>query len=159
MGTPSAYFASATGAAYFTWTPSGHVSGSDLCLNANCSQFYIEWDWFGPYMEVTASNSCGTSDPFNSWNYCRLSNEALSVEVYPNPTSGVAAIDFGSKTASTYALEVTDLAGRIIIEKEVAANVGLNQAVIDLTSSGKGMYFVTLTGSDGSKVTRRLAVE
>jgi Secretion system C-terminal sorting domain len=159
LGTPTVYFASATGATSFTWVPTGNILGSDLCLNASCSQFYIEWDYFGATMDVIANNNCGSSDPFNSWNYCRLAESGLNAEVYPNPTSGLATVEFGAAGEANYSIKISDLAGRVMITKEVAAVKGINQVEIDLSGAAKGMYLVNISGADGVKVTKRLAVE
>ncbi|HEX5001818.1 MAG TPA: T9SS type A sorting domain-containing protein, partial [Bacteroidia bacterium] len=159
IGQPSVYFATATGASSFTWVPSGQIYGTELCLNGSCSQFYIEWDWYFAYMEVFAENSCGTSDPFNSWNYCRINGNALDAQVYPNPTDGKATVEFSVTNATEYSINVTDLAGREVVSKEVAAERGLNQVEIDLSSVGKGLYLVNIKGQDGTNVVKRLAVE
>jgi hypothetical protein len=110
-------------------------------------------------MEVTANNSCGSSDPFNAWNYCRLADAAMDVQVYPNPTSGLATVEFGANAEATYSVKISDLAGRVMITKEVAAVKGINQVEIDLSGAAKGMYLVNIIGADGVKVTKRLAVE
>jgi hypothetical protein len=146
--------------ATYNWTINSFMT--NVCLNTNngCISQYVDWDGSGfEEIYVNASNNCGVSADLYLNVTCRLQAGTLEVNLFPNPTSGVATVEFLSGTADNLALEVTDLTGRIILSKEVAATAGMNQYTIDLSDAAKGMYMVRVTGNAGVQVVKRLAVE
>jgi hypothetical protein len=158
-GTTELYFSSSTGAVSYNWT----VTGADYnnCTNPPiCSQQYIEWGISGGSFSVTASNSCGTSAPFNLSTNCRVSDSGeLDTKVYPNPTSGQVTVEFTSNTGGKHQLTVTDLSGRVVLVEEMKAVSGLNRHDIDLGFANKGLYMLYVKNQSGKISVTKVAVE
>jgi hypothetical protein len=134
-------------------------------------------------LSVVASNACGSSLA-NSINIavdlnCRVADEAivttpaetekqdyilpaaseLNMNVYPNPTQGLAMIAFNATADLNYQLLLTDMVGNIILSEMVNTIEGLNLKEINLDHVAKGMYFVTLYSDGNEKQTLRLIVQ
>ena len=74
-----------------------------------------------------------------------------NISVYPNPSSGVFSVSVpGSKA---YALEVTDLTGKVIKAETVKG-----KAHLDLSTNAKGVYLLKIT-SEGNTAIQKLIVQ
>jgi hypothetical protein len=158
-GTTELYFASSTGASSYNWSVSGALYNQ--CTNPPiCSQQYIEWGAGGGSFSVTASNTCGTSAPFNLSTNCRVSDSGeLDTKVYPNPTTGQVTVEFTSYAGGTHQLTVTDLSGRVILVEEMKAVSGLNRHDMDLGFANKGLYMLYVKDQNGKISVTKVAVE
>jgi hypothetical protein len=157
-GTDELYFASSAGADSYTWS----LTGADYeeCTNGNCSQYYVIWSITGGTLDVTASNSCGTSAPFSMSTNCRVSSTGnMDTKVYPNPTSGNLTIEFSSYAGGSYSLTVTDMSGRTIHVEDVKASSGLNQHTIDLGTANPGLYMLYLKDANGDISVNKITLE
>ncbi|MES2837217.1 MAG: cadherin-like beta sandwich domain-containing protein [Bacteroidota bacterium] len=77
------------------------------------------------------------------------------VEVYPNPTHGIAIVKVTDVTSTKVKVSVVSLAGQVISETEIVNNgLELNHE-IDLSKQPKGVYFVKVTGANNT-VTKRV---
>ena len=68
--------------------------------------------------------------------------------MYPNPNNGTFAIQFNSNSSSNVKVEVFDIEGRMIFDKEYE-NSGVFSENIELRGVQSGLYLVRIT--DGSK--------
>ncbi|MEY4521667.1 MAG: hypothetical protein RIT10_852, partial [Bacteroidota bacterium] len=75
--------------------------------------------------------------------------------VYPNPTSGEATINYSLMNAAKVAVNVLDITGKTIYTKSIAQNAGANSVTFDATSFTSGVYYVTVA-TEGSTVTKKL---
>jgi len=107
---------------------------------------------------VVASNACGSgSKAFNVNINCREGESAAPqsmFSVYPNPASTLVNVQFSSDDNANYHLQLTDLSGRVIMDKAVQANSGLNTQQIDVKQMAKGVYMLLLNGSELSQKQR-----
>jgi len=78
------------------------------------------------------------------------SNDIL---VYPNPTSGSFALSFNSEGNSESSIRIYNLAGQVVVEKQLTQAVGLNTVDFDLSNFSQGMYILELasTNAKGEK--------
>ncbi|MEO8086554.1 MAG: T9SS type A sorting domain-containing protein, partial [Bacteroidota bacterium] len=111
---------------------------------------------------ITASavNSCGSSSN-TSFNYtitCRQSQMSSSisniVNVYPNPTGGNITINFSASEDGNVLMNVTDLAGRIVLTENMKAVAGTNIHETDLAQLAKGIYLLHLNGDRMNEVVK-----
>ncbi|MEW6772525.1 MAG: T9SS type A sorting domain-containing protein [Bacteroidota bacterium] len=70
------------------------------------------------------------------------------IEIKPNPTSETAIISIPSHKQKDVTIRLTDIAGKIIEEKNVSLESGDNYYEIRLSPLEKGLYFVQITGRD-----------
>ena len=79
-----------------------------------------------------------------------IDNEALSFEVYPNPSSGQFSFKIDSKVADTYKVAVFNTVGKIVYQNEFGSH-SVKQT-INLTDQNDGIYFLKVTGKNTNKV-------
>jgi hypothetical protein len=80
----------------------------------------------------------------------------LHFELYPNPTQGAFTLEIDAQFAQTATWRVTDLAGRVVLERQFDLQPGENQVRMSMQSA-KGIYIGTLETEEGT-VRRRFVV-
>lgn len=101
---------------------------------------------------VVISEQVGINDLEGSSGFSLLQN-------IPNPAESFTDIHFISPTTEKYSFSLTGLEGKILVEKEINAQAGLNTYRIDLKAIPAGVYLYTLTNSQGAKSTLRMVVQ
>jgi hypothetical protein len=117
-------------------------------------------------LSVTAGNICGISAPRTKVikiNNCKESSymttsgtgdAQMDVNVYPNPTSGNVNIDFISAAETNCLLKLTDLTGKLVMQRELKSVTGENHQELNTDGIAKGAYMLILDTGDGHSVTR-----
>lgn len=77
--------------------------------------------------------------------------------IYPNPTKGSADLVFSSKKKEKLNLRVYSLLGKLVINSEIVANLGLNSVRLNLNDVENGVYLVQL-GNNNNTTTHKLIV-
>ncbi|MBK0404886.1 T9SS type A sorting domain-containing protein [Adhaeribacter sp. BT258] len=75
--------------------------------------------------------------------------------VFPNPSTGLFNLQIPT-TIRDYAVEVTDLTGKLVKQQTVTNNAGTTQ--LNLNGTAKGIYILKIA-SEGNVATRKLIVE
>ncbi len=70
-----------------------------------------------------------------------VSNDIL---VYPNPTNGSFVLSFTSDGNSQSGIRIYNLAGQVVVEKQLAQAVGLNMVDFDLSIFSQGCTYWNL---------------
>ena len=71
-----------------------------------------------------------------------IRNSDLSV--FPNPTDGLAQVEYTSTDAGEVEMSLTDLTGRIIFTQKIEKFEGFYNDAIDLTAQPDGVYFLNI---------------
>ncbi|MGD0711426.1 MAG: T9SS type A sorting domain-containing protein [Bacteroidales bacterium] len=73
--------------------------------------------------------------------------------IYPNPTNGSFALSFTGNAHSGTSIRIFNLAGQLVMEKQVTQSAGLNTINFDISAYSQGMYILQLatTNSKGEK--------
>jgi hypothetical protein len=71
-----------------------------------------------------------------------------SVNIYPNPSTGEFAVTINSLNSEAYQLSITDMVGRLLLEKEVVCFPGENKFDVKLDESGNGIFLVNIKSED-----------
>ncbi len=130
---------SATGASNYTWSPSG-LQTSSIVVSPTINTHYV----------VTGSNDglCfPTAAVSVSVVVCNGIEELYGpiISVYPNPTSGLVAIELPLPSAFTY-IEIRDALGKLVLKEELKyANNTLN-----IEGLANGLYFYKVIQSAAS---------
>lgn len=77
-------------------------------------------------------------------------SEDVSLAVFPNPVGNLATIS-GLQSLGNYLVTVTDVLGNVVQTVEVRTDL-LGECQLELGSLSQGIYFLTVTGVEGSKV-------
>ena len=99
-------------------------------------------------IQVSNCNRPPVASPASILNISKKITSEGSVFVYPNPAVNSATVSFSAVKAGKYVFTLTETNGRILLNKEVNAQAGANSISIDLSHFAKGMYFITITGSN-----------
>lgn len=75
--------------------------------------------------------------------------------IFPNPTSGEATINYSLVNAAKVDVKVVDITGKTIYTSTVAQNAGANKVTFDATAFTSGVYYVTIA-TEGSTVTKKM---
>jgi hypothetical protein len=81
----------------------------------------------------------------------------LSVEVYPNPTSGVVTLRVRTVATGPGTVELLDLTGRAVQRQAVALEAGDNALKLDISGGPSGLYILRVRDAAGRQGTVRLA--
>lgn len=79
-----------------------------------------------------------------------IESEFKDLNVYPNPVTGNAQLNFTANKVSTIDIIILDISGRKVLSKSVVTTTGNNKFTIETEELSKGMYFLTLT--NGSEI-------
>lgn len=122
----------ASGVFNFTWSPGGSNSPIFTVSPVSSASFQV--------LGADLNNCKNTTSVDVVVNPCtgiaQQSPSGLFVSLYPNPSSGIATVDFGTETSSV--IYVEDPAGKRVYETQVTAS----SHKIDLSAYAKGIYFV-----------------
>jgi hypothetical protein len=77
--------------------------------------------------------------------------------LYPNPNNGEFTMNIMTKEATDFTMTINNIIGQTVSSEELE-NVTALSKNINLTGLGKGVYFVTLSGKNGT-MTQRVAVK
>ena len=83
---------------------------------------------------------------------------SLSFEVYPNPSNGLAQINYSLVEAGRTTLEVMNTLGQKVVSEDFGVQTsGSNIFNLDLSAEKAGVYFVTLT-SNNNVITEKVTI-
>ena len=94
------------------------------------------------------------SETFNASNNAE-NKLAVSLKVYPNPVETVLNIETIGSSAGQHTLTVTNVAGQVMINKQVEIDFGMDFTQVDVSSLAQGVYNVTLS-KDGKVTSTRV---
>jgi hypothetical protein len=64
--------------------------------------------------------------------------------IYPNPTNGSFTLSFQNNNSSETSIMIYNLAGQLVLEKQVSQSAGLNTINFDISTYSQGMYILQL---------------
>ncbi len=156
-------------------------SGMTVQFDATASQHAAEWRWnFGDSsplvsgtatpvhtyltpglfykVRLTVKNDCSEHSAYYKLSQIGLAENlfAHSLKVYPNPVSQVLKIEWDSNEISIRSLEISDVRGQILIQKESPKNTD-GRAQIHCGGLAAGSYFLKIF-SNGGVVVRKVVV-
>lgn len=80
-----------------------------------------------------------------------VKNSSETVRVYPNPAKEVITIEFLQKVKPSFATEITDMAGNIVLQSK-------NQEKINITGLKSGVYMITIN-TDKGNTSKKIIIE
>jgi hypothetical protein len=76
-------------------------------------------------------------------------------QVYPNPVSSMLNLDLTFAENGNYLVQITDLRGKVILQKSLEAQKGYLREAINVSDLASGAYFVRLNDLGGRQFTTR----
>ncbi len=112
--------------------------------------------------EFTDANNCKSrSNSIVRVDACVSVTEISGVgvlNVYPNPVKNVLQIDLEAKRNQQALFQLTDVAGRMVEQKNVSIAAGKNNSTFDMQQLDAGVYLLHLQ-FEGTSLTRKIVVE
>jgi Secretion system C-terminal sorting domain/Lysyl oxidase/Ig-like domain CHU_C associated len=128
--------------------------------SAGASYYYYFYDW----KVATSSSSC-PSQRVPVLAYVDLQTDISkyvlfdkSLAVFPNPSKGVFNLQFSTPSAGKTLVQVADIVGRVVIEKEFITSQGNQVTELNAEPLAKGIYSLRIV-SDKKQFFRKLVVE
>ncbi|PID93984.1 MAG: hypothetical protein CSA95_04900, partial [Bacteroidetes bacterium] len=145
------------GADAYEWEISPAEAGS---FNDGDTEVELTWSegWQGDFViRVRATNDCGESEWSESLTGYRddcvgISEEDLTVSIFPNPTDGLFTVSVNGLT-SRVELSIVNYDGRQL-QKEILENVNTYEHSFNLTRYPAGVYFLRIQGDNFLRVER-----
>ncbi|MGE5382319.1 MAG: PKD domain-containing protein [Omnitrophica WOR_2 bacterium] len=78
------------------------------------------------------------------------------VKIYPNPVNENARIIFKQSERSNVKVSLIAYSGKIVLEKSVTSNEGLNKVDLDFENLQPGIYLLRLQFKDGSEISKKV---
>jgi hypothetical protein len=148
------------GATNYNWTvPAGAI----IISGQNTNSIIVDWGTSSGNVTVTTSNACGSSGTrvLNVVVNCRTSatHTSIGMNVYPNPASTNLIIDLNGMSDGAVAIEITDIAGRVI--NSFTGAILNNKFITDInvSSYSKGVYLLKASNSTGQQAATRFNVQ
>jgi hypothetical protein len=85
----------------------------------------------------------------------KSSNTLQSVSVFPNPVAGALNIEFVSATAGKATIQIFDINGRNVAQKNIQSIPGLNTLTMDeVAQLNAGVYFVKIESAGETQMVK-----
>lgn len=98
-----------------------------------------------------------TADQFIRVGVNEVAKNISNVQVYPNPATSEATINFNMSKAGNVVLQIVNMLGQTVYSSRIDAVAGANTTKIDVASYKAGMYFYTMI-ANGQKTTGKISV-
>ncbi|WP_191906990.1 T9SS type A sorting domain-containing protein [Adhaeribacter soli] len=83
--------------------------------------------------------------------------KGMEVKLYPNPSQGKFQLQLSGLKASSAEMTITDIAGKVVMQKQVKASNGTISEAVELKAA-KGIYLLQIK-ADQQVITRKVVVE
>ena len=149
------------GASSYNWSL---PVGASIVAGAGTSNIIVDWGNVSGSVIVSVTNACGTSGArtFSVFVNCRTSGSELPgaiVSAYPNPVSSKLTVDVQSDMSGSYSIELSDLAGRLVLVDNIQTIEGMNSHTMNVSDLSKGVYMLSIKNAEGFAKQIRIAVE
>jgi len=155
------------GATSYSWSITGNAVLTPAGVNSTVN--YNSANNSNATLKVSATNSCGTSQPSSKTIAINLSCRTAdsqeetegneSIRVYPNPSHGKANLSIEFEKDQDYIITVSDVTGKIIMTNLIHGKSGLHISELDLTGISKGVYVLSVQCENKSPQSFRLLIE
>lgn len=115
------------------------------------NQYYLFTANGNYYVEVFNALGCSTASAVFTVNDVGISenSNAVSMQLYPNPTSGNISVEFNLRDAAPLKINLMNISGQLIYSETVNAAAGNFKKQIDLSGFANGIYYLqTITNNE-----------
>jgi hypothetical protein len=153
----------------YVWTVPGKAT---ITSGQNTSSITVTWGTSSGNVTVSATNNCGASS-YKSLLYVTatssfgssMQSEDMNVvsvkelTLQPNPAKSITYLSFHADKQYAYTLQLFDITGKLLLQKNAVAQTGLNNVPINVEQFTNGLYFVALKNDKGEIKTVKLVKE
>jgi hypothetical protein len=139
-----------TSLAFVNTLASGGNSTNNLSYNFTDSKINTGSSQYYRLRQVDINNKTSYSD------IVKIKGEQIAVltidGIAPNPVQNKLSVSISSPTKNLINLQVVDLLGRIVQQQQLIVQKGTNVISVNVTSLGKGTYFLKAVYSDNNQI-------
>jgi hypothetical protein len=77
-----------------------------------------------------------------------------ALNIYPNPVSNVAKVNFEAEESASVTLSISDITGRVVLTNKFEATAGSNSTEFNRNSLVSGIYFLSIASGKNTAVKR-----
>jgi hypothetical protein len=124
----------------------------------------VNWGFSSGHVKVKASE-CADSSGQGLWVKVKEASGEISLlkqnnsaqqdnskfMLLPNPARDKVTVLFSADNNRNYAIELTDVAGKILLNRKGLSSKGENNNTLDVSNYAKGMYFINLIDENGKQ--------
>lgn len=130
------------GATYPYTSSAVNITGSNAGLPG---YYYFFYNWiYTQFTCNTGRSACVATDTCAVQGISDLEG-AASLEIFPNPNTGVFSIQFNAKNNETYQVELSNTLGEVIYEETIQQAAGVYKKKLDVAKLSKGIYMLKLS--------------
>ena len=143
----------------YTWLV---PSDATITSGQGTAAIKVTWGTSSGDIAVYGSNICGASQvrskfinaiPPSLQKSSEPTELAVQVNVvYPNPAIDEVTVQLVGKSVEKITMQVTDVAGKIILQRQVKTMPGVNKQTLDISNLAKGNYYIRCTNGDRLQV-------
>lgn len=126
------------------WDELGRVAGQTNSQTAQEYHFMDRKPLPSAYYRLRSVDFDGQFSLSNAILLARKWDQLGIIHVYPSPATEWVTVEFGSERETEVQLLLTDVSGRILLEKTVEAGAGLNQTTFAVDHLPPGLYFIAV---------------
>ena len=71
-----------------------------------------------------------------------IENKNASIDLYPNPSEGLARVNFNTNSIEPYHIIVSDVNGKMVFNQSAVSSIGSNEMNLNLDFLSSGVYIV-----------------
>ena len=136
------------------WQEVGRIDAAGFSSKIIAYELLDEQPLPSAYYRLRSVDFDGYVD-FSDLVFVERARENGDVKVYPNPTSGMAIVDFDLTQNENVTVTLTDVTGKTIRHDLVSGQRGGNMHTIEMDQLSAGIYFISVVTSFG-KTTERI---
>ncbi len=138
-------YRNSAGAVYPYTSSSVNITGS----NAGSPGYYYFF-YYWEYTDITCNTGRSAVVALDTCAIIGISELSIenSLEIFPNPSNGEFNLKFNAPTKDNYMITLSNTLGEVVYQYRLDEFRGQHERKIDLSTFGKGVYVVNITGSD-----------
>jgi uncharacterized repeat protein (TIGR02543 family) len=138
--------------------PITYYEGEDVALNALANEGWQFDGWSGDITSISATETlsiiANTTLTATFTEVTSVANgELANITLYPNPFSNAITISNANRVSR---VTVTNILGQVVIDKKISS---IDEEVVSTQSLTKGIYLLTIHGTQGERIVRRMVKE
>jgi len=83
----------------------------------------------------------------------------VELNMYPNPTNGNAFVNFSSEKSESAQLRLSDITGKLVLQKNVNINSGENQLILDFSQLSDGVYIMFFESASKQRGVTKIVIQ
>jgi len=138
------------------WTEIGRIGVQGTAQTENNYVMEDQHPLSGAYYRLRIVDMDGHPQFSKNIPLMRDDQQSGILNVIPTPTTGATLVNYASSREESVTLRVTDMAGRIVLERLFETAEGVSSLPVDMTNLQSGIYLITV--NNGQTITKPVRV-